>query len=80
MNKIPGNGKLNIKQICLSSKYDIFLKIINSSRAYLLVFALKTTICLYLFCALPDTSIDTVNQGNWCLSIKLRLESFVIVA
>ena len=24
--------------------------------------------------------IDTVNQGNWCLSIKLRLECFVIVA
>ena len=24
--------------------------------------------------------IDTVNQGNWCLSIKLRVECFVIVA
>ena len=24
--------------------------------------------------------IDTVNQGNWCLSIKLTLECFVIVA
>ena len=24
--------------------------------------------------------IDTVNQGNWCLSIKLRLECFVIIA
>ena len=27
-----------------------------------------------------SSSIDTVNQGNWCLSIKLRLECFVIVA
>ena len=26
------------------------------------------------------TTIDTVNQGNWSLSIKLRLECFVIVA
>ena len=25
------------------------------------------------------TLIDTVNQANWCLSIKLRLECFVIV-
>ena len=24
--------------------------------------------------------IDAVNQGNWSLSIKLRLECFVIVA
>ena len=24
--------------------------------------------------------IDTVNQGNWCLSIKLILECFPIVA
>ena len=27
-----------------------------------------------------EWAIDTVNQGNWCLSIKLRLECFVIVA
>ena len=25
-------------------------------------------------------AIDAVNQGNWSLSIKLRLECFVIVA
>ena len=25
-------------------------------------------------------TLDTVNQGNWCLSIKFRLECFVIVA
>ena len=24
-------------------------------------------------------AIDTVNHGNWCQSIKLRLECFVIV-
>ena len=23
--------------------------------------------------------IDTVNQGNWCLSIKLRLECFLLL-
>ena len=28
----------------------------------------------------PKMLIDTVNQGNWCLSIKLRVECFVIVA
>ena len=28
-------------------------------------------------CQVP---IDTVNQGTWCLSVKLRLECFVIVA
>ena len=27
-----------------------------------------------------DTNLDTVNQGNWCLSIKLILECFGIVA
>ena len=27
-----------------------------------------------------ERPIDTVNQGNLCLSIKLRLECFVIVA
>ena len=26
------------------------------------------------------TNIDTVYQGNWCLSIKLRIECFVFVA
>ena len=35
------------------------------------------------FMSLPKTNcivIDTVNQGNWCLSIKLRLQCFVFVA
>ena len=27
-----------------------------------------------------DREKDTVNQGNWCLYIKLRIECFVIVA
>ena len=29
---------------------------------------------------MPVANVDTVNQGNWCLSIKLTLECFVIVA
>ena len=32
------------------------------------------------FCAFNRSTIDTVNQGNWCLSIKLIFECFVIVA
>ena len=31
-------------------------------------------------CVFRKRTIDTVNQGNWCLSIKLRIECFVIVA
>ena len=31
-------------------------------------------------CSTNKCPIDTVNQGIWCLSIKLRLECFVIVA
>ena len=32
-----------------------------------------------MFENLSDLTIDAVNQGNWSLSIKLRLACFVIV-
>ena len=38
----------------------------------------KVPYLLILNCSMPEP-IDAVNQGNWSLSIKFRLECFVIV-